>query len=717
MRVGCMFCLNGCPRRLDLRFDEDAEENKFRNFCETDVVRTTCCMCISMSFVFVSRAAFLHLEEWADDEAPYAPLSKDPRSMELALCSVVSLWNMWLGAKSGRRWRRGPQSDCDTGRRIDWEIWALVTFALDLEAVLLLNSRVLAAIYGRSFEDIAPNVVVVHVVNLTFVACLILSVLCSFCPIRWHRLRVLPLAVIFGIFTEGMLLDILQLAMGSVFMASAFCLCQVSIIRSLESSRRESWRSVSDAKAQEEELERRYGIATDLLSSFCDCVIRLDGDLRLVEPCPQLATLLLRSPSRLASGFAIEEIMPAEEFARLRGHIKSIGGATSMPMSLTTDLLDGLGERVRFNMYFASMQKFGVEQTMVGVVEASPWEVEGGVGKMSSGPSQWGRLSSPESSSWHRSVSEESDPTSLRERSHATPKGDRAHWSRQTSPESLTWHRSVSEGSEPAVRRSESNTTPRGDRVRRGAPPESSSWHRSASEEWDPNSLQERSPSRPGSDCEVNGPLPGADLPSGCRSSPPELSKPPSMPKTPNFEEAVREAIADVEVGRNAPENARDDGALTLCSFVARIQEGREFLQWLAPQVDSLASGIATQRGPLDFGLVTLQPGLHPYGEEKSMWLAVSTPSSFIIEDDSEPQILERVDVAAGMELLVCLAKPTSQHARRKLMKRKIQRFRSDRPPAKGANQSSATAGLLQCAPERVMRILPPGCMDNFSDV
>merc|ERR1719253_1601632 len=55
--------------------------------------------------------------------------------------------------------------------------------------------------------------------------------------------------------------------------------------------------SEADARVQAIQSDRTAALVNRLLSAMCDCIVHLDSDLRIAEPCPKLASLLLRKSS------------------------------------------------------------------------------------------------------------------------------------------------------------------------------------------------------------------------------------------------------------------------------------------------------------------------------------------------------------------------------------------------------------------------------------
>jgi len=126
----------------------------------------------------------------------------------------------------------------------------------------------------------------------------------------------------------------------------AMYLCTITMIRVVRQAREADIRSMLEAKAL-----RRVEVAADgLLSRLCDAVVHLGEDLRIKQPSPQLATLLLRPTGKGLEGTPISDLSasPAEA-ERLMSFIRR--GVREGAGTLHTSFRDSCASVVKVQLY------------------------------------------------------------------------------------------------------------------------------------------------------------------------------------------------------------------------------------------------------------------------------------------------------------------------------------------------------------------------------
>merc|ERR1712232_371130 len=80
--------------------------------------------------------------------------------------------------------------------------------------------------------------------------------------------------------------------------------------------------SEADALLEARRSNQASALVHRLLSALCDCIVYIDSDLRITEPCPKLATLLLRpSASSSSPDQSFLTFMPPAERERFSDYI------------------------------------------------------------------------------------------------------------------------------------------------------------------------------------------------------------------------------------------------------------------------------------------------------------------------------------------------------------------------------------------------------------
>ena len=140
--------------------------------------------------------------------------------------------------------------------------------------------------------------------------------------------------------------------------------------------------SKAEALLEARQSNRTRALVHRLLSAMCDCMVHLDSELRIVEPCPKLSSLLLRSSATsplLAQSFL--QFMPPDEHERFIQHIRneelqqasSCGNAAAadlLAFSLHLNLVDANGVLVPIEIFSSFVRDIdGTAFHLVGIKE------------------------------------------------------------------------------------------------------------------------------------------------------------------------------------------------------------------------------------------------------------------------------------------------------------------------------------------------------------
>jgi hypothetical protein len=179
-----------------------------------------------------------------------------------------------------------------------------------------------------------------------------------------------------------------DLLLGYIIMSAYMLLLTVILTWSFESMMISEVEALLEAK----QSNRSSSLVRRLLSAMCDCIVHLDSHLVIVESCPKLASLLLRSPTSpvLAQPFA--QLMPPSERERfiqyLRGEESlqgsSLGNASvdSPVLALHLNLVDARGLLFPIEMFSSFVRDSdGTVFHLVGIKEDVDPQRQRGIGE------------------------------------------------------------------------------------------------------------------------------------------------------------------------------------------------------------------------------------------------------------------------------------------------------------------------------------------------
>jgi len=144
----------------------------------------------------------------------------------------------------------------------------------------------------------------------------------------------------------------------------------------------------SQAKAllEARRANRSVMLVHRLLSSMCDCIVKLDSDLCIAEPCPKLAGLLFCSSGSTLVAKPFVSYVPMNEQERFNCHVAKetmIQGEenddpASFALPLQIDLLDSNGMLVHVSMFHSFIRDVdGQEFHLIGIKEAAETQWRG----------------------------------------------------------------------------------------------------------------------------------------------------------------------------------------------------------------------------------------------------------------------------------------------------------------------------------------------------
>mmetsp|Transcript_76791 Transcript_76791/g.221881 ORF Transcript_76791/g.221881 Transcript_76791/m.221881 type:complete len:822 (+) Transcript_76791:48-2513(+) len=365
-------------RCLELRLRSSEDEAAFRASIDREIVSSTC-----LASGGLASALLLHVVRNLLPRLR-STLPAGPEHLHFGLHFGLLVWLLVVSVGSAWSWYRARPS-CHRAGCCDWELCALATFTLTCSTSLLANRIVVASLFDMDLDEAFGDVESPDFLasgSLAIVYCVV-GFVCMFCPIRWHRARVMMAIVLVALVVAVTASPFAQKRWAPIYLTCFGVLCHICAGWQKERNRRDSWLYVTEIQTQEMELEHRLNVSMALLSSFCDCVQRLDGELRLLEPCSKLATLLQRPGTASEGGVSLLDLLPEEEFHRLKAamNLECIGpraAGARMATSLTLNMLDSMGKEVRVYTYFSSVHSAGDVQHMVGIVEVPSSDASGG---------------------------------------------------------------------------------------------------------------------------------------------------------------------------------------------------------------------------------------------------------------------------------------------------------------------------------------------------
>eukprot|EP00931_Biecheleriopsis_adriatica_P037801 TRINITY_DN21690_c0_g2_i1.p1 TRINITY_DN21690_c0_g2~~TRINITY_DN21690_c0_g2_i1.p1 ORF type:complete len:467 (-),score=60.94 TRINITY_DN21690_c0_g2_i1:195-1595(-) len=272
---------------IDQRFECKESERNFKLSLEPQL----------MAFAaFGSVTFFLYIavmgSDWFDAESEAVrtyggtPCTAGLLRSKFAVASVISLVILFISLLSF--------FECWTFRP-DWEI-TITSFVVSVIVFLELDIRLVHSLCGHDDLDPSISSTLLSGASTNLIALIVIvSAVCLYMPLRGF---VLGLVIGVGLACELAKFLTLHLFFGGPTFTFTVCLLLFAFHAALkfEHSRRKQWKAMTPLENQRTMLENQYEAACAVLHRFCDGLIQLDAEYRIIETsCSFPAMLLLPS--------------------------------------------------------------------------------------------------------------------------------------------------------------------------------------------------------------------------------------------------------------------------------------------------------------------------------------------------------------------------------------------------------------------------------------